>query len=147
MHDKPRPRSEGILTKPFLLSVGLEGLVIAAATIIAFHLGLNYGGQAAGATMAFSTLCLSRLFHGFNCKAAEPVIFTRNFWNNKPLLAAFAVGTLLLVAVLAIPVLEELMQAVALPWTLGLAIPGLAIGSMLVIQLLKAIRTGFGRKP
>ena len=44
MHDKPRPRSEGILTKPFLLSVGLEGLVIAAATIIAFHLGLNYGG-------------------------------------------------------------------------------------------------------
>ena len=147
MHDKPRPRSEGILTKPFLLSVGLEGLVIAAATIIAFHLGLNHGGQAAGATMAFSTLCLSRLFHGFNCKAAEPVIFTRKFWNNKPLLAAFAVGTLLLVAVLAIPVLEELMQAVALPWTLGLAIPGLAIGSMLVIQLLKAIRTGFGRKP
>ena len=52
-----------------------------------------------------------------------------------------------MVAVLAIPVLEELMQAVALPWTLGLAIPGLAIGSMLVIQLLKAIRTGFGRKP
>ena len=92
--------------------------------------------------MAFSTLCLSRLFHGFNCKAAEPVIFTRKFWNNKPLLAAFAVGTLLLVAVLAIPVLEELMQAVALPWTLGMA-----IGSMLVIQLLKAIRTGFGRKP
>ncbi len=55
------------------------------------------------------------------------MIFTRKFWNNKPLLAAFAVGTLLLVAVLAIPVLEELMQAVALPWTLGLAIPGLAI--------------------
>ena len=146
MHDKPRPRHEGILTKPFLLSVGLEGLVIAAATIIAFHLGLNYGGQAAGATMAFSTLCLSRLFHGFNCKAAEPVIFTRKFWNNKPLLAAFGVGALLLVAVLVVPVLEELMQAVALPLPLGLAIPGLALGSMLVIQLLKAIRTGLGKK-
>ena len=146
MHDKPRPRSEGILTKPFLLSVGLEGLVIAAATTIAFHLGLNYGGQAAGATMAFSTLCLSRLFHGFNCKAAEPVIFTRKFWNNKPLLAAFGVGALLLVAVLVVPVLEELMQAVALPLPLGLAIPGLALGSMLVIQLLKAIRTGLGKK-
>ena len=75
------------------------------------------------------------------------MIFTRKFWNNKPLLAAFGVGALLLVAVLVVPVLEELMQAVALPWTLGLAIPGLAIGSMLVIQLLKAIRTGFGRKP
>lgn len=86
MHEKPRPRKEGILTKPFLASVGLEGLVIAVGTIVAFHLGLRYGGEAAGATMAFATLCLSRLFHGFNCKAAEPVLFTRRFWNNKPLL-------------------------------------------------------------
>ena len=55
-------------------------------------------------------------------------------------------GALLLVAVLVVPVLEELMQAVALPLPLGLAIPGLALGSMLVIQLLKAIRTGLGKK-
>lgn len=140
MHEKPRPRKEGILTKPFLASVGLEGLVIAVGTIVAFHLGLRYGGEAAGATMAFATLCLSRLFHGFNCKAAEPVLFTRRFWNNKPLLGAFLVGALLLSAVLVIPPLEELMQAVALPWQLGLAIPALAVGSMVVIQLLKAIR-------
>ncbi len=39
--EKPRPRSEGILTKPFLFSVGIEGLVIAAATIAAFYLGLS----------------------------------------------------------------------------------------------------------
>lgn len=103
-------------------------------------MGLRYGGEAAGATMAFATLCLSRLFHGFNCKAAEPVLFTRRFWNNKPLLGAFLVGALLLSAVLVIPPLEELMQAVALPWQLGLAIPALAVGSMVVIQLLKAIR-------
>lgn len=62
------------------------------------------------------------------------------FWNNKPLLGAFLVGALLLSAVLVIPPLEELMQAVALPWQLGLAIPALAVGSMVVIQLLKAIR-------
>ena len=140
MQEKPRPRSEGILTKPFLFSVGTEGLIIALATITAFHLGLTYGGQPAGATMAFATLCLSRLFHGFNCKAAEPVLFTRKFWNNKPLLGAFLVGAALLSAVLAIPVLEKLMQAVALPWELGLAIPGLALASMVVIQVLKAIR-------
>ncbi|MCF0123206.1 MAG: HAD-IC family P-type ATPase, partial [Ruminiclostridium sp.] len=35
MHDKPRPRSEGILTKPFLINVGIEGLVIALATVAA----------------------------------------------------------------------------------------------------------------
>ncbi len=146
MKEKPRPRSEGILTKPFLTSVGLEGLVIAAATIAAFHLGLNYGGQAAGATMAFSTLCLSRLFHGFNCKSAQPVLFRQQFWNNKPLLGAFLVGALLLSAVLAVPVLSRLMEVAALPWTLTLAIPGLALASMLVIQALKAIRTALTKE-
>ncbi|MDQ9750217.1 hypothetical protein RFZ03_05980, partial [Acinetobacter baumannii] len=63
------------------------------------------------------------------------------FWNNRPLLGAFLVGALLLGLVLLVPGLSRVMQAVALPWTLGLAIPGLALGSMLVIQLLKAIRT------
>ena len=54
MQEKPRPRSEGILTKPFLLSVGTEGLVIALATIIAFHIGLASGGAAVASTMAFA---------------------------------------------------------------------------------------------
>ena len=127
MHEKPRPRNEGILNRDFLTNVGLEGLVIAAATVAAFYLGLNEGGHAMAMTMAFATLCLSRLFHGFNCKAAEPVLFTRRFWNNPSLLGAFLIGAVLLFAV-------------PLPLNLLLAIPGLAIASMLVIQLLKAIR-------
>ena len=141
MQEKPRPRSEGILTKEFLTSVGLEGVVIAIATIIAFHLGLNNGGAAVGSTMAFATLCLSRLFHGFNCKGARPVIFSSRLWNNKTLLGAFAVGALLLAAVLLIPGLKSLFQVAALSSALLGAIVGLAFGSMLVIQLLKAIRT------
>ena len=141
MHEKPRPRNEGILTRDFLTNVGLEGLVIAAATVAAFYLGLNEGGHAMAMTMAFATLCLSRLFHGFNCKAAEPVLFTRRFWNNPSLLGAFLIGAVLLFAVLLVPPLAGVMQAVALPLNLLLAIPGLAIASMLVIQLLKAIRT------
>ena len=141
MKDKPRPRSEGILTKEFLTNVGLEGAIIAAATIVAFHLGISNGGETMAMTMAFATLCLSRLFHGFNCKAAEPVLFTKKFFNNSALQGAFLVGAVLLFAVLLIKPLAGVMQAVALPLPMLLAIPGLAIGSMLVIQLLKAIRT------
>ena len=141
MLEKPRPRSEGILTREFLTSVALEGVVIAIATIIAFHMGLNNGGAAVGSTMAFATLCLSRLFHGFNCKAARPVIFSSRLWNNKTLLGAFAVGALLLGAVLLIPGLKSLFQVMPLSGALVGAIVGLALSSMLVIQLLKAIRT------
>ena len=126
MQEKPRPRSEGILTKPFLLSVGTEGLVIALATIIAFHIGLASGGAAVASTMAFATLTLARLFHGF-------------------LLGAFAVGALLLAAVLLIPPLEPLFQVAELSIGLVGCIVGLAFGSMVVIQVLKAIRS-MGKK-
>lgn len=140
MHQKPRPRSEGILTRKFLADVGVEGMVIAMATVAAFHIGLRAGGAPAGSTMAFATLCLSRLFHGFNCKAARPVLFTGKFFSNRYLLGAFAVGAVLLGSVLVIPVLEPLFSVAALsPANLG-AIVGLAFGSMAVIQVLKALR-------
>ena len=134
---KPLPY---ILTKPFLLSVGMEGVVIAAATITAFYLGLSYGGAAAGQTMAFSTLCLSRLFHGFSCKSQHPVLLTQKFWNNRALLGAFAAGSLLLGLVLFVPALEPLFSAA--PLSIGMigAVVGLAFCSMLTIQLLKRFR-------
>ena len=140
MSEKPRPRNEGILTKHFLYSVGVEGLVIAAATVTAFYLGLNAGGAAAGQTMAFSTLCLSRLFHGFSCKSQHPVLLTRHFWNNRALLGAFTIGALLLGLVLLVPALEPLFAVASLSIGMVGAIVGLAFGSMLVIQLLKWIR-------
>ena len=140
MREKPRPRNEGILTKSFLASVATERLVIALAVIAAFHIGLASGGAATGSTMAFATLCLSRLFHGFNCKADRPVVFTRAFWNNRYLLGAFVVGALLLSAVLLIPALEPLFQVAQLSAGLVGAIVGLSLGSMAVIQLLKALR-------
>ena len=140
MREKPRPRNEDILTKPFLLSVGMEGPVIAAATITAFYLGLSYGGAAAGQTMAFSTLCLSRLFHGFSCKSQHPVLLTRKFWNNRALLGAFAAGSLLLGLVLLVPALESLFSVA--PLSIGMigAVVGLAFCSILTIQLLKRFR-------
>ena len=52
--------------------------------------------------MAFSTLCLSRLFHGFSCKSQHPVLLTRHFWNNRALLGAFTIGALLLGLVLGL---------------------------------------------
>ena len=141
MEERPRPRNEGILTKSFLASVVTEGLVIAAATIAAFHIGLSPGGASTASTMAFATLCLSRLFHGFSCKSARPVLLTKEFWNNRFLLGAFAVGAALLAAVLLVPALEPLFRVTKLSAGLLGTVVGLSAGSMVVIQLLKTIRT------
>ena len=140
MKEKPRPRNEGILTKVFLRDVVIEGFVIAAATIAAFYIGLNFGGTGAGQTMVFSTLCLSRLFHGFNCKSKHPVMFTKKFWNNSALLGAFGAGVIFLVLVLLVPPIQPLLSVTALSASMYGIIVGLAFGTMVVIQLLKLIR-------
>ncbi len=69
LSQKPRDPKEGILTKEFMMKLFLQGGLIAVCTMTAFHLGLNQGGPAVASTMAFCTLTLARLFHGFNCRS------------------------------------------------------------------------------
>ena len=90
--------------------------------------------------MAFATLCLSRLFHGFDCKSDRPVLLTRAFWNNLPLLGAFATGVVLLGSIMLLPALMPLFQVTALSAGMIGCIVGLSALPMVVIQLLKMIR-------
>lgn len=145
MKDKPRPVNESILTRDFLAKIGLEGLVIAIMTTTAFLLGLREGGAAMASTYAFGTLCLSRLFHGFNCKSDAPVVFTRRLLNNKYLIGAFFLGVILITGVLAIPALHGMFKVVTLDIRHLAVVYGLAIANVPVIQLLKWIR-GLFRK-
>ena len=140
MKEKPRPMNESILTRSFLAQIGSEGLIIAIATLIAYTIGLNKFDAAAASTMAFATLCLSRLFHGFNCKAEHPVLFKKQFVNNPYLFGAFFIGFVLLNAVLLIPFLQPLFKTAALPASMIFTIYGLAFATLLVIQLLKWIK-------
>lgn len=69
MKKPPRDRNESIMTKDFLINVGIEGLVIAVTTMTAFMIGYRDNNALLASTMAFGTLCMGRLFHGFNCKS------------------------------------------------------------------------------
>ena len=152
MQEKPRPKNEPILTKSFLSGICIDGAVIALNTMIAYHIGLSAGaGMAAGsaavgATMAFATLCLSRLMHGFNNKAEHPVLFTREMFNNRYLNLSFIAGFLLLSAVLLIPPLAPLFKVAALTPALYGTIVACAAMNVIEIQAIKAIRTYLRRK-
>lgn len=140
MKEKPRDKDETILTKDFLWGILLEGLVIGVFTMLAYHLGLRESGAKAASTMAFATLCLSRLVHGFNSKSNHPVIFTRELVNNKYLWGAFLVGFLLLNCVLLIPGLHGVFAVADLSLKHLLAIYGFSLLNFPVIQLLKWIQ-------
>lgn len=139
MKDKPRPKNQSILTKRVLANIGIEGLVIAVATMIAFYIGRATNAETAS-TMAFATLCLSRLVHGFNCKSDHPVWFKKQMWNNKSLIYAFVIGFALLNAVLLIPALHGLFAIAPLTIIQLLSIYGLSVAVFIIIQLLKVIR-------
>ncbi len=139
MNEKPRAKNEGILTKRFMAEVITEGVVLALATIAAFHIGLRVS-PGVGSTMAFATLCLSRLFHGFTSKSNEWVLFTRKMFNNKSLIAAFLAGVLLLIAVIFIPALQGVFEVSKISFGMVGVIFGFAFGSMVVNQLIKLIK-------
>ena len=141
MNDKPRPVNESILTKDFIIDVLREGIIICLGTMAAYYIGLNTGGAGMAMTMAFSTLCLSRLIHGFNCKSKEPVIFTKKMFNNKYIWAAFFVGFILLNVVLIVPALFGLFEITPLTTNLLFTVYGLSFATFVVNQAIKFILT------
>ena len=139
MNEKPRPKNQSILTKKVLTNICVEGIVIGVMTMIAFYVGFLRNAEVAS-TMAFSTLCLSRLVHGFNCKSDKPVWFTKKMWNNKSMIGAFFVGFVLLNAVLLVPALQGIFAVAPLTIVELLTVYGLSLGTFVVVQILKVIR-------
>ena len=140
MNEKPRPADESILTKDFLAKIGLEGLVIGAMTMVSFLTGYHQDGALLGSTYAFGTLCLARLFHGYNCKSDRPVIFTKRFFNNKWMQGAFALGAVLITAVLTIPGLHQVFKVETLNFEQLGTVYLYAFACFPIIQLLKWVR-------
>ena len=139
LSQKPRNPKEGILTKEFMMKLILQGGLIAVCTMTAFHLGLNQGGAAVGSTMAFCTLTLARLFHGFNCRSSHS-IFRIGFSGNWYSLGAFLAGVALLSLVMFVPFLERLFSVAPLTGSQIGLVYLLAVIPTVVIQLTKIVR-------
>ncbi|MEF2879915.1 MAG: cation-translocating P-type ATPase [Blautia sp.] len=140
MNDKPRPMNESILTRDFLTKIGIEGLVIGIMTMLGFYIGYQES-TALAMTLAFGTLCTSRLVHGFNCKSDRPVLFTKRFFNNKYLAGAFLLGLALITGVVMIPAMDTIFKVQTLTLTQLFIMYGLSLANLPVIQLIKWIRT------
>ena len=141
LHQKPRNPRASILSKDFLVRILVEGSIIGLFTLIAYHIGLTTSPQLAS-TMAFATLCLARLFHGFNCRGKQS-IFKLGFASNKYSLWAFLAGFLFLNAVLFIPGLTYLFEVTPLTLSTTLTIYGLAFMPTVIIQIYKVLRERF----
>ena len=139
LRQKPRDPKESILNGALLSRIFVQGGLIAVFTMIAYYIGLNQGGAALASTMAFSTLTLARLFHGFNCRSKRS-IFKLGIRSNPYSFMAFGAGVLLLALVLFVPFLEGLFEVTALTWPQVGFIALLAAIPTALIQLWKVVR-------
>ncbi|MCM0627299.1 cation-translocating P-type ATPase [Lysinibacillus sp. OL1_EC] len=138
MKDKPRNIHTPLLNKKFTTQVVLEGILIAISTIIAFQIGLSTGDTLTASTMAFTTLCLSRLVHGFNSRSKQS-IFAIGVFSNKYTWFAFIIGVLSLHMVLFMPMLTTVFEVAPLtPAQLGF-IYSLSVLPFLVNQWYKLL--------
>ncbi len=136
---KPRDPKESILSKDFMIQLLVQGGLIAVCTMTAFHIGLNAGDEALASTMAFATLTLARLFHGFNCRS-ELSIFKIGFKSNTASIGAFAVGIVFLLLVLFVPFLSRLFAVSVLSLSQIGTIFALAFIPTAVIQITRILK-------
>ncbi len=144
LKQKPRNPKEPILTPVFLKRILVQGGLIGIFTMIAYYMGLNAGGAALASTMAFATLTLARLFHGFNCRARAS-IFRLGLFSNVYSVLAFLAGFGLLSAVMFIAPLSKVFQVAALTGSNISMIYLLAFCPTLIIQIYKVIRESVSR--
>ena len=139
LSEAPRNPKTGILTKDFMTTILTQGGIIAVCTMIAFHTGLRTGSAATASTMAFATLTLARLFHGFNCRSKHN-IFKLGFSSNWYSLGAFAAGVCLLGLVMFVPFLQKLFSVTPLTMSQTGSVCLLAAIPTILIQASKILR-------
>ncbi|MBQ8296598.1 MAG: cation-translocating P-type ATPase [Ruminococcus sp.] len=145
MNEKPRPSKESILNKDTSVYILFHSIVIAACVMIAFMIG-NEVSPAMASTMAFATLCLARLFEGFDSRGKYSLAklgFTTNMYS----IGAFLAGALFLACVLFITPVHGFMDiSNEITMTNILQILGLAFVPLALTQILRMIREAVTKK-
>ena len=139
LEEKPRDINEPILDKNLSLKIMLEGLLVAIFTMIGYYLGYKNGGAQVGSTMAFSILCLARLFHGFNCRGKNSII-RLGLMSNIYSVFAFLIGALLLNVILFNHSIGSLFEVSTLTGKQYLYIYILAFIPTIVVQICRFIK-------
>lgn len=137
LKDKPRDPKEGIMTKSFFEEMLAEGLLIAIASMTAYYMGLGTSAALAS-TMAFATLTMSRLLHGFNCRRREP-ISEIGLFSNMYSIYAFIAGSCLLMLALFVPALHGIFSVADISTSQILTCVGLAFVPTVIIQIVKML--------
>ena len=124
----------------FLIGLGRIGITGIPAIGAMVEEGNVFFSPVCASTMAFATLCLARLWHGFNCRGKEH-IFRLGLFSNWFTIGAFVLGAALLHCILRLRFFSAAFGVALLNPHLLLIVWILSFLPTLIIQIVKAFQT------
>jgi len=113
MKRPPRESGEGIFSNGLAGIIVFRGILIGLTTLAVFVTTLYYNGDIGLArTGAFVTLVLTQLIHVFECKSETKSIFQMPLFNNIYMVFAVLCSLFMTLAVVYIPVLQNVFKTV-----------------------------------
>ena len=144
LSQKPRDSKSSFLTKAMSVRIVAGGVLIALAVMSAYFIGSAVSSGLACA-MAFTTLCIARLFHGFNCRG-DKSLFSLGITTNKFSLLAFFAGIVLLCLAVFVPGVSDLFGTKVMNISnFGITLL-LGFAPTFLIQTVRAIKEAFAKK-
>ena len=136
MNRLPRNPRKSLFADGLWGKITTEGVMIGVLTLVAFSIGNNLYSIEVGRTMAFLSLGILELVHSFNIKGEES-IFKTGLFENRYLVGAFVLGTLLQVVVVVISPLAQIFDVVPLNSVQWLMTAIISILPVVIVELQK----------
>jgi len=115
MQRSPRPRGESILTRPMMLTAGLVGLFIAAASLTMIEIGVHhYDSVQIGISVAFTAFALMMVAAAYECRSESGTVLTSDTFNSRRMNLIAAVEAIGAVLVTQWDFLNRLLATVQL---------------------------------
>lgn len=137
MERPPVKPHQGIFTRAFTTRVVLQSLIIGAASLGAYMIGLEHSIETAR-TMTFAVMIFSQFTMIFSIRAGRQW-FTHRFFTNRWLWLTIVLVTTLTLLVILVPAMQTLFKLTALSAPQWGMVIGLSIGVLIVSELLKLL--------
>ena len=137
MNRLPRSPKKSLFADGLWWKIIIEGAMLGMFTLLAFSIGNKMYGIKVGRTMAFVSLGMLELVHSFNVKTDKSILKT-GLLENKYLVGAFLLGTVLQVIVVIIKPLAEIFDVVPLNAVQWLYTIIISISPLVIMEIQKA---------
>jgi len=140
MEQKPRPRGQGIFTRPVLTLMVIGGVWSMLVNLGIFKWALDAGrGMVEAQCLTFLTLIIIQFFKAYNFRSDKKSIFQIGMFKNKWLNLSIISQMLLMLVIIYLPVLQEPFHTFSLS-VVDWAIVILLAGSVFpVLEISKAV--------